>query len=253
MQWYDNSDFVSGSSTLTDKSRSVNGRTAILYSNVSITTLGGYNYLYFNGNGTSSGGYVYYPTSLGSELSSSSYNQTQEVWIRCVDNTTNNNVTSDASKSAGVVITEIGQTLFDTGWHDSQIEVVNGNIKMRVWNSNPITVASTSGTDNAPLVDLSKWIHLAWRYSAPGVLGPTGVLDGFLNGQKTATIGYSRLKPTDYGSGYFSVLGHSDFTNLGSGNYFKGYIAKYRNYNKSLSDDIIYQNYLAERGFFNPH
>jgi hypothetical protein len=241
IQWYDSSLF-SGTTTLIDKSGG--SRNAVLYnngtpsnSNVTIVDVSGNKYLYFNGNAQTSGGYIYYPTNLVNSLISSSYNQTQEVWFRNV------NSSNVVQSNAGIIITEQGNAYpFNTGWHDSQIEIYGGRIKMRVWNSSTLDVGdATSG----------NWLHIAWRYTS------TGVLDGFLNGKKTVSISVSRVKPSDNGAGYYSVIGYYDTTNLSgspsNGYYYKGYIAKYRNYNASLSDDTIYRNYLAEKGFFNPH
>ncbi len=94
-------------------------------------------------------------------------------------------------------------------------------------------------------VTSGNWVHITWRYTS------SGVLDGFLNGIKTATVNYSRIIPST--GHYYSFIGAKCNTNMGSGSYFTGYIAKYRNYNINLSDATIYQNYLAERGYFSPH
>jgi hypothetical protein len=219
IQWY-NVRYATPT-TLTDLSGS--NLPATLVSSVSTGSNG---YMYFNGSTNVSGGYVWNSTSLYTLLNNASWNQTQEIWFRPVSS-------SDVLQTnAGVLVNEQGSTSFDSNWFDSQIEISNSNIYLRVWPINPINI----GTIN------SKWTYIAWRYT-----NGSG-LDGFLNGTKTASQSGTRTIPSS--NAYYNVLGLKCGTNLGNGYYFNGYIAIYRNYARALSDTEIMNNYKAERGMF---
>ncbi len=61
-------------------------------------------------------------------LNGNSWNKTQEVWFRNV------NSSGTVQTNAGVIINEQGGTSLDLNWYDSQVEVVNGYVYIRVWN-----------------------------------------------------------------------------------------------------------------------
>jgi hypothetical protein len=175
-------------------------------------------------NGTSS--YTLSPNLL-TAFSASSFNQTQEIWFNNINRTGN-------AYTDGVLISELGQAIINSGWHDSQIEIVNGSGRLRVWDQNKpagLGVGNLTGPN---------WTHIAWRYNAS-----SGTLDGFINGSKVSTNGPGRFRLNPF-PGYHVSLGAVDSTNLGDGGYFSGLIGAYRNYSASISDAIIYKNYLYD-------
>ena len=181
----------------------------------------GGNSFYFNGINS----YSLSPNML-SFISSSSFNQTQEVWIKnYVEGTYTN----------GVVISEQGNLPFNSGWHDSQIEIVSGTGKIRVWNNSGLNLGTFQTND---------WKQVVWRYNAS-----SGALDGFVNGVKTVGSGNGLFR-INVNPNYYVALGQQDNTNLGDGGFYKGFIGIYRNYNKALTDSEILQNYNTDKNKF---
>ncbi len=88
----------------------------------------------------------------------------------------------------GVILDELGQTSINTGWHDSQIEILaNGTVKVRVWDLSAVTLGTAS---------FNVWHNVVLRYNEA-----TQTLDGFLDGvQSTSSVSGNRS--TSYGSGY---------------------------------------------------
>ena len=111
-QYYDigNTSSYSGSgSSVTDLSASGYGA-GTLVSSPTYTSAGNRSYLSFNGTNN----YFYTPNLYS--MVSSTLNVTLEVWVRTsVDN--------------GIIIDEQGTTPFNSGWHDSQMEIVSGTLK----------------------------------------------------------------------------------------------------------------------------
>jgi hypothetical protein len=181
----------------------------------------GGNSFYFNGINS----YSLSPNMV-SFLSSSSFNQTQEVWFK---NYVSGNYTN------GVIIDELGQSTPNTSWHDSQFEIVNGVGYIRVWNNPSLEVGTFQN---------NIWSQLVWRYNSS-----SGALDGFVNGTKIIGSGNGLFR-VNTTPGYYSALGHADSTNLGDGGFYKGFIGIYRNYNKALTDSEILQNYNTDKNKF---
>ncbi len=78
------------------------------------------------------------------------------------------------AQGAGVIVNETGQSAIDTGWRDSQIEVLsNGEVRARVWNLPSISLG---------FVSFNSWHHVALRYDAA-----LGRMDGFLDGVKAGS------------------------------------------------------------------
>ena len=182
----------------------------------------GGNSFYFNGTNSAT-----ISTNMISFINSSSLNQTQEIWFK---NYVNGNYTN------GVVIDELGTTTPSAGWHDSQFEIVNGVGYIRVWQNSSLNVGT---------FQTNTWRQVVWRYNST-----LGSLDGFVNGLKVVTSGNGVFRAGNPTPGYYSALGQADFTNLGDGGYFNGFIGLYRNYNKALTDNEILQNYNADKSKF---
>ncbi|MGO9923686.1 MAG: choice-of-anchor Q domain-containing protein, partial [Isosphaeraceae bacterium] len=136
----------------------------------------------------------------------------------------------------GVIMDELGQTALNTGWHDSQIEILaNGTVKVRVWNLSAVTLGTAS---------FNAWHNVVLRYSAG-----TQTLDGFLDGvQSTSSTSGGRSTP--YGSGYglYYAFGATDTTNLGSGAYFNGLIQYISIFNRPLSNTEVQTLYGGGSG-----
>lgn len=149
-------------------------------------------------------------------------NVTLEAWVR-------------TASDNGVVVDEQGTTPFNSGWHDSQIEIVSGNLKATVW---PYTaVLPTSGT---VAVTRNVWQQYVLTYDTTtttqklylnGSLVPNGT------GVKTRSWG---------GTVLYYAIALADFTNLGDGSYLTCDWSIFRVYNRALTAAEILQNYRAD-------
>lgn len=141
---------------------------------------------------------------------------TEEVWFK--------------ANAAGVIISEIGQTSINTGWHDSHIEVLStGQVYVRVWGL---------GSVNVGTVSFGTWNHVVLRYNKA-----TLTLDGFLNGVEAATDATGdRSAPWESGYGQYFALGATDGTHMGSGAYFNGKIEEFRVWNTARTNAQIQAN-----------
>ena len=127
----------------------------------------------------------------------------------------------------GVIMDELGQTTLNTGWHDSQIEILaNGTVEVRVWDLPAVTLGTAS---------FNAWHNVVLRYNAA-----TQTLDGFLDGvQSTSSTSGGRSTPYASGYGLYYAFGAADTTNLGSGAYFNGLIQNISIFNRPLSNTEV--------------
>jgi len=127
-------------------------------------------------------------------------------------------------ESNGVVISELGQSAINTGYHYAQIELVGGVIKFAVW----IGSGHSSAISSSQIV-LNRWYMLALTYDG-SVL--SAYIDGTLIGQKSNVVWDP---PT---SGYY-CLGCKDVTDLGDGSYLSAYFKYFYIYNTALHQSDI--------------
>ena len=201
----------SGSNTLID-----------LQSNSNATLLNGPTYSingYLNFDGVND--YVMTNTSLDSLFSGTSPNKSEItsffIWVYPQDN--------------GVILTEQGITTLNGGWHDSQIEMVSGSLKLGMWNGSGIT-SITSSTQTP----LHNWYYV-------GVVYNGSTLIGYVNGQSVGSITFDRAAPYNFSSGLHYGIAAADFTSQGDGTYAKMKFGDFHVYNKALSQQQILNNY----------
>ena len=135
------------------------------------------------------------------------------------------------SASNGVIISEHESQTLNSGFFTSNIELVGGVIKYKVWDG---TVISSSS------IALNKWYHIAMVYNGTSV-------KAYLNGILQGTQAYDRTLPP---AGQFYGIGAQSNTNMGSGGYGKFNLAQFKLYNLPLSDLDILQDYLARKDEF---
>ncbi|MEM0159706.1 MAG: LamG domain-containing protein, partial [Candidatus Micrarchaeaceae archaeon] len=132
----------------------------------------------------------------------------------------------DPASSGGVIVDELGQLTPNTGWHDSWIELVNGNVYIRVWSLSCVSLGA---------IPLKQWSNIVMTGS---ISGNTITYSGYINGVFKNSGSGSRSVPGGTALMYYP-LGTADSTNCGSGAYFSGSMSNYQIYNTSLSANNI--------------
>ena len=162
-------------------------------------------------------------TALGSKLNpaNSSTIISIFVWVYPMDN--------------GVIVQEIGQTTPNSGWHDSQIEMVSGTLRFSVWQNQPSGFASSISTP------LNNWYYIGFTYDGTN-------LRGYVNGSLAVTSGtISRSTP---GANLYYAIAHADSTNLGDGTFSNMRFGGMQVYNTALSASDVSNNYNATKSRF---
>jgi hypothetical protein len=196
---------------------------ATLYNSPTYTSTGG-GYLTFNGSNQ----YLGTNTSLNSKLSPVNTSNVISifVWAYPIDN--------------GVIVQEIGQTTPNTGWTDSQIEMVAGILKFSFWTGNVQNLASTISTP------LNNWYYIGFTYNGTTLIG-------YVNGASAVTSGtLTRQTPYNNGSGrglYFAVAAPC-VTSLGDGTAANMRFGGMQVYNTALASSDVLQNYNAQKSRF---
>ena len=134
----------------------------------------------------------------------------------------------------GVIVSELGQHTLNTSYHDSQIEMVGGALKFRVWNNGTITSTIT------PL--LNRWYYVGFTYDEA-----TQTQVAYLNGQNVGTLtGISKAIPSTL---YYGI-GATDFTSLGDGGYGNFRLGAFHVFNRALKPSEVSLNYRGSKDRF---
>jgi len=135
-------------------------------------------------------------------------------------------------KDNGVIVSEIGQTTPNILWHDSQIEMVGGNLKFGLWTSAGLT--SSNSSISTPFYN---WYYVGLTYD-----GTT--MRSYVNAQLVGTKNILRATPYILGSTELHyAIGASDSTSLGDGSPSKIKLGAFHVYNTALSQQQILNNY----------
>ena len=177
-------------------------------------------YLTFNGTNQ----YLTTNTSLNSKLSPANTSTVTSIfaWVYPIDN--------------GVIVQELGQTTPNSGWHDSQIEMVAGTMKFSVWSNQP----GFSSTISTPL---SAWYYAGFTFDG-------SVLRGYVNGAlavTSSTIARQTPYNNNGGAALHYAIAHSSVTNLGDGTFSNMRLGAFHVYNTALSADQVSNNFQAGR------
>lgn len=210
-----NSSSYPGSGTnIADLQKNSNATT---FNSPTYTSSGG-TYLTFDGSNQ----YFTTDTALGSKLNPANSSKIISifVWVYPMGN--------------GVIVSEIGQTTPNSGWHDSQIEMVSGTLRFSVWANNP-------GFDSTISTPLNNWYYVGFTYDGTN-------LRGYVNGSLAVTSGtISRSTP---GASLYYAIAHADFTNLGDGSFANMRFGGMQVYNTALSTNDVLDNYNATKSRF---
>ena len=136
----------------------------------------------------------------------------------------------DPSNPNGVIVDELGQQQSNVAWHDSWIELVNGNVYIRVWPNACVLLGQ---------IPLNQWSSIMMVGT---IHGSTLTYSGYLNGVYANSGSGTRSIPGGASPMYYP-LGTADGTNCGSGAYYTGQMANYQFYNTSLSSQQVHTLY----------
>lgn len=128
-----------------------------------------------------------------------------------------------------VVVSELDSHVPSGGWHASNVEILNGFIKYRIWNG-PIVTSSSA-------VTLNQWHHIALVYDGTSV---KGYLNGVLQGTQA---GAREIPPTSQNY----AIGAGETTNMGAGNYGNFHLAQFKIHNLPLTDKEILLEYETRK------
>ena len=198
------------------------GATAIANGPV-FTSAGVSSYFTFDG----SNDVAYTPTMLSLFNSPVNNNVTLEVWVY----TTSDN---------GVVVSEQGNSPINSGWHDSQIEIVSGNLRVAVW--------TASGYFSPTGLNVGAVTRNAWQQYVLTYDSASSTLTGYINASTSASQGgIVRASPqsTAQPQLYYDLM-YTDTTNLGDGSSLAGRWSIFRVYNRALTAAEVLQNYQAD-------
>lgn len=134
--------------------------------------------------------------------------------------------------ATGVLVSELDSHVPSGGWHASNIEIINGFIKYRIWNG-PIVTSSTS-------VNLNQWHHIALVYDGTSV---KGYLNGVLQGSQA---GAREIPPTSQNY----AIGAGETTNMGTAAYGNFHLSQFKIHNLPLSDKEIQLEYDLRKNEF---
>ncbi len=132
----------------------------------------------------------------------------------------------------GVLVSELDSHTPSGGWHASNIEIINGFIKYRIWNG-PIVTSSSA-------VNLNQWHHIALVYDGTSV-------KGYLNGVLQGIQAGAREIPT-LSQNY--AIGAGESTNMGTSAYGTFHLAQFKIHNLPLSNQEILQEYNFRKDEF---
>jgi len=134
--------------------------------------------------------------------------------------------------ATGVLVSELDSHEPSGGWHASNIEIINGFIKYRIWNG-PIITSATS-------VNLNQWQHIALVYDGTSV---NGYLNGILQGTQA---GAREIPPTSQNY----AIGAGETTNMGTATYGNFHLAQFKIYNLPFTDKDVLLDYESRKDEF---
>lgn len=126
--------------------------------------------------------------------------------------------------AGGIVFSELGQGAINSGWHDSQMDVLStGEIKVGFW------IGSEQG------ISLGKYSFDKWYYIVMAFDNSDNSIKGYVDGMLKNSGKLDKLYPGDL----WYAIGAIDTTTLGAGMYFNGIIDEVAIFNVALTEDDI--------------
>lgn len=197
------------------------------YSTVNYTLLGSASLstIVYNGTSNSSiyfnGGYIV-PGSMNAMLVANGRNETREIWFYWAG-------------TPGIVNSEEGGAQAGSGWSDYQMYVSTGKFDLAFYRGNYIPYSLSTG------ITSNQWYHIVYQYD-----NTNSRIVGYVNGVRTlsnATSGRDFPNTGDYYLLYGAAAG-------GQSGQFRGAIPVIRYYNRILTSNEIYNNFITQRAQF---
>ncbi|MHA8083511.1 LamG-like jellyroll fold domain-containing protein [Aquirufa sp. A-Brett2-15D] len=207
--------FTRGATTATNLAGTASGNSTLYNSPVFMNSLG---FISFNGSNQ----YLATPnirTYFKSVNTSTQRSFTMSFWFYPLTTT-------------GVLVSELDSHVPSGGWHASNIEILNGFIKYRIWNG-PIITSSSA-------VSINQWHHIALVYDGTSV-------KGYLNGVLQGTQAGARDIPP---SSQNYAIGAGETTNMGASAYGNFNLAQFKIHNLPLTDKEILSEYETRKEEF---
>jgi hypothetical protein len=205
--------FTRGGTTVTNIAGTASGNATIYNSPIFMNSLG---FVSFNGTNQ----YVISPnlrSYFKSVNTSTQKSFTMSLWIYPIG-------------LNGVIVSEHDSQTLNSGFFTSNIELVNGFIKYKVWDGTPITSSS---------ITLNQWYHVSMVYDG-------ATLKGYLNGVLQGSRTYDRSIPASQNYG----IGSQSNTNMGSGVYGNFSLSQFKLYNLPLTDKEVLVEYESRKDEF---
>lgn len=139
----------------------------------------------------------------------------------------------------GVLLSERNAAGITSSWHESQIEMVGGTLKIGTWSTGNSIVSITSSVSTP----LNAWYHIALAYD-----GTT--LRAYVNGQGAGSVSYSRSNPIENGNSLFYTIAGPDVTSMGDGTYAKMRLGSFSVYKKSLTASEVTQDFSVTKSSY---
>jgi len=205
---YNASSFTSSSSPIVDQAGNTN---ATLYGSADYFAASGSNPPRVTTN-TGDGNYIYTDTSL---TRTEFPNDSVSIFAKVYATTANHVVVNELGSAYGAA----------AGWHDTQIEMVAGTYKFRLWNCSALTASSSTA--------LNTWHTVGFTYNHT-----TDAMTAYIDGAEVASGTCARQTPWTLGSvNLWYGLGVNYGTDLNtSGDYYGGTnYASFQVYNTAIS------------------
>jgi hypothetical protein len=131
--------------------------------------------------------------------------------------------------SDGVILSEQGSSSPDTGWYDSQIQLVSGVMEFSVWPWSTIISSSISTPFN-------NWYYVGLTYSGTS-------LTVYVNGQTAGNATFNRDTPGNNGFGLYYNLGYPTATRFPGSSSSTFRFGAMQVYNQGLNSSQVLQNF----------
>jgi hypothetical protein len=148
------------------------------------------------------------------------------------------------SGTGGVVVTELGSTTTNNGWHDTEIEVDSGSASNGVW-------PYTNG-NNHPELSGGHIAPGAWYQDTLVYNNTAQTVSEYIDGALVATAPQNRQSPWANGGLQYYAFGPADDTNFGNGVAFNGLIGETEIFNGALSSAQVGALFAAQVGEYVP-